>query len=109
MVCYGFHFKILHKTFSPPFQGIVLGAFFWGYPFFQIIGGIVSDRIGGDYVLYRATLIWSVIAIITPQVPYYYHTKRGTISAMAFMRFLMGLTQGMIFLFFLCLIFSSFV
>ncbi|PIK59889.1 putative solute carrier family 17 member 9 isoform X3 [Apostichopus japonicus] len=75
-------------------SGIVLGAFFWGYPFFQIIGGIVSDRIGGDYVLYRATLIWSVIAIITPQVPYYYHTKRGTISAMAFMRFLMGLTQG---------------
>lgn len=74
--------------------GIVLGSFFWGYPFFQIIGGVLSDRIGGDHILFRATVVWSVVAIITPQIPYYYHTKRGTISSMAFMRFLMGLAQG---------------
>lgn len=75
-------------------QGVVLGSFFWGYPVFQIIGGVLSDRIGGDYVLFRATMSWSLIAIVTPLVPYYYHTKRATISSMAFMRFLMGLAQG---------------
>ncbi|XP_071511503.1 voltage-gated purine nucleotide uniporter SLC17A9-like isoform X2 [Diadema antillarum] len=74
--------------------GLVLGSFFWGYPIAQIPGGMISDRIGGDFVIVRAAFIWGTVTILTPLVPYFFATKGGTIMSMTFLRFLMGLTQG---------------
>ncbi|XP_072017141.1 voltage-gated purine nucleotide uniporter SLC17A9-like [Amphiura filiformis] len=75
-------------------MGLVLGCFFWGYPVFQIMGGHISDRIGGDQVLYRAAFVWSSICMITPYAAYVYQSKAATVYMMALLRFLMGLTQG---------------
>ncbi|XP_022091373.1 solute carrier family 17 member 9-like [Acanthaster planci] len=74
--------------------GLVLACFLWGYPFTQIPGGYLSDKIGGDLVLYRAALIWGVVTIITADVPYFYSSKAATVFSMAFVRFLLGITQG---------------
>ncbi len=76
------------------FQGLVLGCFFWGYPVFQIMGGHLSDKIGGDQVMYRAAFLWSSICMITPYAAYVYDSKVATVYMMALLRFLMGLTQG---------------
>ncbi|XP_063968037.1 voltage-gated purine nucleotide uniporter SLC17A9-like isoform X1 [Lytechinus pictus] len=74
--------------------GLVLGSFFWGYPIAQIPGGVMSDKIGGDYVIIRAAFIWGGVTIVTPLIPYLFTTKGGTIMSMTVLRFLMGLTQG---------------
>ncbi|XP_033644949.1 solute carrier family 17 member 9-like [Asterias rubens] len=75
-------------------MGLVLACFLWGYPCTQIPGGYISDKIGGDLVLYHAAIIWGLVTIITPQVPYIYSSKAASIYSMAFIRFLLGITQG---------------
>ncbi|XP_072026322.1 voltage-gated purine nucleotide uniporter SLC17A9-like isoform X2 [Amphiura filiformis] len=75
-------------------MGLVLGCFFWGYPVFQIVGGYLSDRIGGELVMYRAAAVWSVVTIATPHIAYMYPSKQATVYSMAFLRFLLGLAQG---------------
>ncbi|XP_038057455.1 solute carrier family 17 member 9-like [Patiria miniata] len=74
--------------------GLVLACFLWGYPCTQIPGGYLSDKIGGDLVLYRAALVWGVVTIVTAHVPYLYSSKAASIFTMAFIRFLLGITQG---------------
>ncbi len=75
-------------------QGLVLGCFFWGYPVFQIVGGYLSDKIGGEQVMYRAALVWGLVTIMTPHIAYMYPSKQASVYSMAFLRFLLGLTQG---------------
>ena len=82
----------LHPCFF--FQGLVLGCFFWGYPVFQIAGGYLSDKIGGEHVMYRAAAIWGLVTVLTPHIAYMYPTKQASVYSMALLRFLMGLSQG---------------
>ncbi|XP_056117040.1 solute carrier family 17 member 9 [Rhinichthys klamathensis goyatoka] len=71
--------------------GMVLGAFFWGYCFTQVLGGHVSDRIGGERVLLLSTSSWAVMTAITPLL-----TNIGPrpLVTMTVTRFLLGVMQG---------------
>ena len=47
-------------------QGIVLGAFFWGYAATQLLGGQAADRLGGQHVLGLGVFVWSACTFLTP-------------------------------------------
>nr|XP_033943133.1 solute carrier family 17 member 9-like [Pseudochaenichthys georgianus] len=75
-------------------SGLVLGAFFWGYCFTQILGGHISDKVGGESVLFVSAASWSLITAVTPLLA---HLGSHTLALMTLARFLMGLTQGVFF------------
>ncbi|XP_063003084.1 voltage-gated purine nucleotide uniporter SLC17A9 [Elgaria multicarinata webbii] len=72
-------------------SGIVLSSFFWGYCLTQILGGHLSDRIGGEKVLLLSASAWASITAITPLLVY---VGSAHLVLMTFSRFLMGLLQG---------------
>ena len=41
-------------------QGIILSSFFWGYMLMQIVGGQLSDKHGGELILWVFGFGWSV-------------------------------------------------
>ncbi|XP_050973572.1 solute carrier family 17 member 9 [Labeo rohita] len=71
--------------------GIVLGAFFWGYCFTQVLGGHASDRIGGERVLLLSTSSWAVMTAITPLLA---NIGLQPLVSMTVSRFLLGVLQG---------------
>uniref|UniRef100_A0A8B9LFD4 Voltage-gated purine nucleotide uniporter SLC17A9 n=1 Tax=Astyanax mexicanus TaxID=7994 RepID=A0A8B9LFD4_ASTMX len=71
--------------------GLVLGSFFWGYCFTQVVGGHISDRIGGERVLLLSTMSWAAITAITPFLA---NVGLPPLITMMFARFLMGVLQG---------------
>ncbi|XP_070766815.1 voltage-gated purine nucleotide uniporter SLC17A9-like [Enoplosus armatus] len=75
-------------------SGLVLGGFFWGYCFTQILGGHASDKVGGERVLFISAASWALITAGTPLL-----AKLGshTLALMTMARFLMGLLQGVFF------------
>ncbi|XP_060088921.1 voltage-gated purine nucleotide uniporter SLC17A9 [Heteronotia binoei] len=75
-------------------SGLVLSSFFWGYCLTQVIGGHLSDRIGGEKVLLLSASAWGSITALTPLLIYLgsAHLVLITIS-----RFLIGLLQGVFF------------
>uniref|UniRef100_A0A3Q1G552 Voltage-gated purine nucleotide uniporter SLC17A9 n=1 Tax=Acanthochromis polyacanthus TaxID=80966 RepID=A0A3Q1G552_9TELE len=75
-------------------SGLVLGGFFWGYCFTQILGGHVSDKVGGERVLVISAASWAVITASTPLLSY---LGSHTLAVMTVARFLMGLLQGVFF------------
>lgn len=74
--------------------GVVLGGFFWGYCITQILGGHVSDKIGGERVLLMSAVSWGLITAITPLLA---KLSSRTLFLMTSARFLMGLLQGVFF------------
>lgn len=75
-------------------SGLVLGGFFWGYCFTQILGGHASDKVGGERVLCISAASWALITAGTPLVA---HLGSHTLFLMTVARFLMGLLQGVFF------------
>ncbi|TNM86719.1 hypothetical protein fugu_006949 [Takifugu bimaculatus] len=75
-------------------SGLVLGGFFWGYCFTQILGGHASDRIGGERVVCIAAASWGLITAGTPLLA---NLGSHILALMTFSRFLMGLSQGVFF------------
>ncbi|XP_068195773.1 voltage-gated purine nucleotide uniporter SLC17A9-like [Antennarius striatus] len=75
-------------------SGLVLGGFFWGYCFTQILGGYVSDRVGGERVLFISATSWAVITAATPLLS---HLGSHNLAVMTMTRFLMGVMQGVFF------------
>uniref|UniRef100_A0A2D4MD48 Voltage-gated purine nucleotide uniporter SLC17A9 n=1 Tax=Micrurus spixii TaxID=129469 RepID=A0A2D4MD48_9SAUR len=75
-------------------SGIVLSSFFWGYCLTQIVGGHLSDRIGGEKVLLLSASAWGSITAITPLL---ISSSSAHLTLMTFTRFLMGLLQGVYF------------
>ncbi|MCI4392097.1 hypothetical protein PGIGA_G00142080 [Pangasianodon gigas] len=51
---------------NPQTQGVLLGAFFFGYLFTQIPGGYLSGRCGGSKFLGGGVLCTAVLTILTP-------------------------------------------
>uniref|UniRef100_G1N340 Major facilitator superfamily (MFS) profile domain-containing protein n=1 Tax=Meleagris gallopavo TaxID=9103 RepID=G1N340_MELGA len=75
-------------------SGVVLSSFFWGYCLTQVIGGHISDQIGGEKVLLLSASAWGFLTFITPLL------TQITSAHLVFMtcsRFLMGLLQGVYF------------
>ncbi|XP_012731011.2 solute carrier family 17 member 9 isoform X1 [Fundulus heteroclitus] len=75
-------------------SGLVLGGFFWGYCFTQILGGHASDKVGGERVLFISAASWAVITAGTPVLA---HMGSHTLALMTVARILMGLLQGVFF------------
>lgn len=74
--------------------GVVLGGFFWGYCITQILGGHVSDKIGGEHVLLMSAVSWGLITAATPLLA---KLSSRALFLMTVARFLMGLLQGVFF------------
>lgn len=53
---------------SPEQQGIILGAFYWGFVITQVPGALLSQRYGGKYVMMLGILFSAVCSILTPIV-----------------------------------------
>ncbi|XP_035014113.1 solute carrier family 17 member 9 [Hippoglossus stenolepis] len=75
-------------------SGLVLGGFFWGYCFTQILGGHASDKVGGERVLFISTGLWALVTVLTPVLA---RLSSHTLALMTLARFLMGLLQGVFF------------
>ena len=71
-----------------------MGAFFWGYTMTQVLGGYISDRIGGDTVLATAAVGWALVTFWTPRLLYLCSSKSHTITLLIASRILMGCLQG---------------
>lgn len=74
--------------FDPAAQGLVLSAFFWGYLWTQLAGGLMADRVGGHRVLAAGVAIWSLATFITPVA------AAATFAALLAARVLLGLGEG---------------
>ncbi|CAL1606717.1 unnamed protein product [Knipowitschia caucasica] len=74
--------------------GVVLGSFFWGYCITQILGGHVSDEVGGERVLLMSAVSWGLVAAVTPLMS---RASSHALFLMTAARFLMGLLQGVFF------------
>lgn len=51
---------------SEQLQGVILGAFFWGYAATHVPGGVISARYGGKYTLSLGILSTAIFTILTP-------------------------------------------
>lgn len=71
---------------SPSGMGAVLSAFFAGYAFMQIPGGLLADKLGARRLLTAAILAWSVCTAITGAA--------RSLTAMLLIRVLFGLSEG---------------
>ncbi|XP_072390780.1 putative inorganic phosphate cotransporter isoform X2 [Diabrotica undecimpunctata] len=73
-------------------KNIILSSFFWGYPFLQIVAGILTRTYGTKYFLLASIGVNSVICLTIPTI-----AKRfGSIGVMV-CRALMGLAQGVLY------------
>ncbi|NXQ96289.1 S17A9 protein, partial [Sagittarius serpentarius] len=83
-----------HFDWDKKQSGIVLSSFFWGYCLTQIIGGHISDQIGGEKVLLLSASAWGFLTVLTPLLT---HATSAHLVFMTSSRFLMGLLQGVYF------------
>ncbi|KAK3853415.1 hypothetical protein Pcinc_040040 [Petrolisthes cinctipes] len=72
-------------------QGLVLGAFFWGYASTNLLGGIASEYFGGKVVLAGGILLSSVCSLVSPV------SVRASYKVFIVVRVLMGAGQGVSF------------
>lgn len=70
-------------------QGVILGAFFWGYAFTQPFYGSLAERFGGKYFLGFSIFIPSVITFLTPLL-----IDWGGSTALISSRIFMGVANG---------------
>lgn len=56
------------RKWSKTDSGTVLSSFFWGYTLTQVLGGYLSDRIGGERVIFLAAIGWSIITFLMPNI-----------------------------------------
>jgi MFS family permease len=76
------------KNWDDGAKGIVLAAFFYGYPFTGMVAGWASGKWGGDRVLLWGVFGWSVLTLVTPTA-----VALGMPSLIA-CRILMGLAEA---------------
>ncbi|KAI9555355.1 hypothetical protein GHT06_017871 [Daphnia sinensis] len=69
-------------------QGLVLGAFFWGYTVTQIPGGLLARKFGGKYVLGIGIFLTGLLSLATPLA------ARSSTRTLITVRILTGLTEG---------------
>jgi ACS family sodium-dependent inorganic phosphate cotransporter-like MFS transporter 5 len=68
-------------------QGIILGAFFYGYVITQIPGGYLAEKYGGKWLFGIGTFITAFLTLLTPLA-----AKAGTTQFIA-VRVLEGLGE----------------
>jgi MFS family permease len=75
---------------SKPQEGVVLGSFFYGYIYTQVMGGWLSTRFGGKWVFGLGVLGTAVLTIITPWVAH-------SLPLLIVVRVLEGVGEGVTF------------
>ena len=71
-----------------------MSAFFFGYILTQILGGILSDRFGGERVLFLSAAAWSLSTFIIPFIEILVPVNFGFTA----LRIIAGASQGPFFL-----------
>lgn len=56
------------RKWSKTDSGTVLSSFFWGYTLTQVLGGYLSDKMGGERVMFLAAIGWSFITFWMPNI-----------------------------------------
>ncbi|XP_070496443.1 putative inorganic phosphate cotransporter [Chironomus tepperi] len=56
----------LGYKWSEEYQGVILGAFYWGYTLLHIPGAILSAKYGGKYTLSIGILSTAILTLLTP-------------------------------------------
>ena len=80
--------------FSHVRLGAVLGAFGWGYAFFQALGGRLADRFGPRRVLAVGAIWWGVFTALTASIPGH---LAGALLVLVSMRFLLGIGESVMY------------
>lgn len=75
-------------------SGTVLSSFFWGYTLTQVIGGYLSDRLGGQKILFVAAIGWSTITFVMPQMIWVFADTDAAVKFIVLVRVLHGAFQG---------------
>jgi ACS family sodium-dependent inorganic phosphate cotransporter-like MFS transporter 9 len=84
----------LERNWSKTNSGTVLSSFFWGYTLTQVIGGYVSDRIGGHKVILTAAVGWSLFTFWMPDIIRLFSAQETSVNFIVIMRILHGAFQG---------------
>lgn len=88
----------VEKRYSKTESGTILSSFFWGYCLTQIIGGYLSDKLGGQRIIFISSIFWSIITIAMPNIielSSYFPTL--SLPFIVFVRILNGAAQGVYF------------
>lgn len=72
----------------------LLSSFFYGYPITQVPGGYLSDRIGGDLMIYYAGIFWASTTFLLPFVSLLSDDKYYILFYITLFRCLTGAFQG---------------
>lgn len=84
----------LERNWSKTNSGTVLSSFFWGYTLTQVMGGYLSDRIGGHKVILTAAVGWSLFTFWMPQIIRLFAAQETSVNFIVTMRILHGAFQG---------------
>ncbi|XP_021917610.1 solute carrier family 17 member 9 isoform X2 [Zootermopsis nevadensis] len=84
----------LERKWSKTNSGTVLSSFFWGYTLTQVIGGYLSDRIGGHKVILTAAVGWSLFTFCMPDIIRLFSAQETSVNFIVIMRILHGAFQG---------------
>jgi len=69
-------------------QGLILGAFFYGYTTTQVLGGTLAQKIGGKLLFLFGVAWTAVLTLLLPVL-----TTVGGLPAIFILRFLMGMGE----------------
>ncbi|KAG5675181.1 hypothetical protein PVAND_005106 [Polypedilum vanderplanki] len=86
---------VAEKNWSKSYSGTLLSSFFWGYTTTQIAAGYLSDKFGGERVIFIASLFWSIITMAMPniiEISSYFPSF--SLAFIVFFRVVHGLSQG---------------
>jgi ACS family sodium-dependent inorganic phosphate cotransporter-like MFS transporter 9 len=72
----------------------LLSSFFYGYPLTQIAGGFLSDKIGGDIVIFYSAVFWAITTFALPYVVIFSDSKYVILGYITLIRTLTGGFQG---------------
>ncbi|KAL8618451.1 hypothetical protein ACOMHN_049868 [Nucella lapillus] len=76
---------------SKPLQGLILGAFFWGYLLLQVIGGLVSEKFGAKKVIAFGMFPVAILSLLSPVC------ARADPYLFVVVRMLIGLGEGVMY------------
>ncbi|KER28671.1 hypothetical protein T265_04543 [Opisthorchis viverrini] len=82
--------------------GMVMGVFFWGYALTQFLAGYLSDRLGGERVIPCTSFVWSFLTLSFVYIPQISPDSATTFTLFVFIRFSLGVFQGISPLFYFC-------
>ncbi|XP_018398556.1 PREDICTED: solute carrier family 17 member 9 [Cyphomyrmex costatus] len=83
------------KNWSKSDSGIILASFFWGYTLTQLASGYISDKIGGQRVIWISALGWSATTFLMPEVIQFFSGDGTSVLLVAVVRVINGAFQGM--------------